>query len=177
MGGFLDCLSRNLHRLCLSAGAHFNNARLPLCACSCHLVQMSWMECQDGGDPAVAVSPRDIVYVLGEGVVCCLSGACQVLLYAASLPMRAPCFPCNAHLMHHKLPRMPFVCAEADAAASGAAPRAIAGTDTRCRGVSWGTGQFALLYEAEWKTRRSITWVRVVDRRAGRTEQGSCSAS
>ena len=49
--------------------------------------------------------------------------------------------------------------AEADAAAAGAAPRPIAGTDTRCRGVSWGTGQFALLYEAEWKNRRSITWV------------------
>lgn len=29
--------------------------------------QMSWMECQDGGDPAVQVSPRDIVYCLGAG--------------------------------------------------------------------------------------------------------------
>lgn len=31
----------------------------------CTQPQMSWMECQDGGDPAVAASPRDIVYVLG----------------------------------------------------------------------------------------------------------------
>lgn len=74
--------------------------------------EMSWMEAQDGGDPNVAVSPRDVVYVL-----------------------------------------------EADAAASGAEPRVIGGTDTRCRGVSWGNGQFALLYEAEWKNRRSVTWV------------------
>jgi hypothetical protein len=76
--------------------------------------EMSWMECQDGGDPAVAASPRDIVFVL-----------------------------------------------DADAAADPAVkPRAIAGTDMRCRGVSWGTGSFALLYEAEWKSRRSVTWVR-----------------
>jgi dipeptidyl aminopeptidase/acylaminoacyl peptidase len=74
--------------------------------------EMSWMECQDGGDPAVQVSPRDVVY-----------------------------------------------CLDADAAAAGAEPRSIAGTDFRCRGVSWGTGSFALLYEAEWKTRRSITTI------------------
>lgn len=106
--------------------------------------------------------------------------------------------------------------ADADAAAKGAEPRSIAGTDFRCRGVSWGTGarllvdvlwccagccsnaapaqvwqvvwcasvsvagcgvqlesfnfapllplhapagSFALLYEAEWKTRRSITTI------------------
>lgn len=30
--------------------------------------------------------------------------------------------------------------ADADAAAAGAEPRSIAGTDFRCRGVSWGTG-------------------------------------
>lgn len=83
--------------------------------------EMSWMECQDGGDPAVAASPRDIVYVL-----------------------------------------------DADAASDPAtAPRAIAGTDMRCRGVSWGTAQFALLYEAEWKTRRSVTWVIAPDEPEG----------
>lgn len=74
--------------------------------------EMSWMECQDGGDPAVAASPRDIVYVL-----------------------------------------------DADEAGKGADPRPIAGTDMRCRGVSWGNPDFALLYEAEWKSRRSVTWV------------------
>ena len=61
---------------------------------------MSWMECQDGGDPAVQVSPRDIVY-----------------------------------------------CLDADAAAAGAEPRAIAGTDFRCRGVSWGTGAWVTVFQ------------------------------
>ena len=143
--------------MCLSAGAHSSNAWLPLCAFACPLAQMSWMECQDGGDPAVAVSPRDIVYVLGEGVVCCLSvpvRCCLALLRSVACSL----LPTQSQPAASRT-AAPALCAEADAAASDAAPRAIAGTDTRCRGVSWGTGQFALLYEAEWKTRRSITWV------------------
>lgn len=75
--------------------------------------EMAWVECQDGGDPAVEVSPRDKVYVL-----------------------------------------------EADAARdAGCPPRCIAGTDMRCNGVAWGSADLALLYEAEWKTRRSRSWV------------------
>ena len=54
----------------------------------CHLAQMSWMECQDGGDPAVAVSPRDVVYVLGENAwVPVIAG--QVVSDAASQPLHA----------------------------------------------------------------------------------------
>jgi dipeptidyl aminopeptidase/acylaminoacyl peptidase len=75
--------------------------------------QVAWLETQDGGDPAVAVSPRDKVFVL-----------------------------------------------DADAAGDpAAAPRCIAGTDMRCGGVAWGGADLALLYEAEWKTRRSRSWV------------------
>jgi dipeptidyl aminopeptidase/acylaminoacyl peptidase len=71
--------------------------------------EISWMEAQDGGDPAVAVSPRDIVYALDAS------------------------------------------------ASSSVQPRQIAATDLRCNGVAWGSGELALLYENEWKTRRSIT--------------------
>ncbi len=56
-------------------------------------------------------------------------------------------------------PCLPFtLLPDADEAGKGAEPRPIAGTDMRCRGVSWGTSDFALLYEAEWKSRRSVTW-------------------
>lgn len=71
-----------------------------------------------------------------------------------------PCtWPAAWHSQRFHLPLLRSARADADAAGAGAEPRAIAGTDLRCRGVSWGTGDFALLYEAEWKNRRSLTWV------------------
>lgn len=74
--------------------------------------ELSWIEAQDGGDPSVKVSPRDVVY-----------------------------------------------CLDADEATTAAPKRIIAQTDLRCGGVAWGDGELALLYESEWKTRRSITWI------------------
>lgn len=61
--------------------------------------EMAWMEAQDGGDPAVAASPRDIVYTMAAD----------------------------------------------EAADPGTHPRQIAATDLRCGGVSWGTGDLALV--------------------------------
>lgn len=74
--------------------------------------ELVWVEAQDGGDPAVEASPRDVVYALG-----------------------------------------------AAEAAGDAAPRKIAGTDMRYGGITWGHGDLALLYESEWKTRWSKTWI------------------
>ena len=70
-----------------------------------------WVEAQDGGDPAVEASPRDVVYALDAGA--------------------GPLAP----------------------------PRVLAGTDMRFGGITWGHGELALLYESEWKTRRSRTWI------------------
>lgn len=122
---------------------------------------MSWIECQDGGDPAVSASPRDIVYVLGGW---CGGGAgssgsvFRRRLVISAFPPSGTVFllrPSPTRCLMFPPPRT-----DADAAADAAVqPRAIAGTDMRCRGVSWGTGSFALLYEAEWKSRRSVTWV------------------
>ena len=44
------------------------------------------------------------------------------------------------------------------AGAEGAAPRELARTEFRFRGVSWGDGALALLRESEYKTRRARTW-------------------
>lgn len=73
-----------------------------------------WAEAQDGGDPAVAISPRDVVYSLN---------------------------------------------ADAVAQDPDSQPTRIAATDTRYGGIAWGRGDLALLYESEWKNRRSKTWV------------------
>ncbi|CAD7702470.1 unnamed protein product, partial [Ostreobium quekettii] len=81
--------------------------------------QICWIEAQDGGDPAVECSPRDIVYTL-----------------------------------------------EADAAYNGTAPQELARTDFRCSGVTFCDGDLALVYEAWWKTRRSIVKVIAPDRRS-----------
>lgn len=67
-----------------------------------------WIECQDGGDPEVAVSPRDVLYQLDV---------------------------------------------EED---GGKEAQALAGTELRAGGVAWGRGDCALLYESEWKARRSV---------------------
>lgn len=48
------------------------------------------------------------------------------------------------------------VAADADAAAAGAEPRSIAGTDFRCRGVSWGTGANLAVDEVECRPRFSM---------------------
>jgi len=75
--------------------------------------EMVWVECQDGGDPSVEVSPRDVIYTLS-----------------------------------------------ADAAAQKcASPARIAATDMRYGGITWGRRDFALLYESEWKSRRTRTWI------------------
>lgn len=67
---------------------------------------------KDGGDPAVQVSPRDIVYSL-----------------------------------------------DASAAATDSTPTRLAAIDMRYGGISWGHDGLALLYESEWKARRSRTWI------------------
>jgi len=41
----------------------------------------------------------------------------------------------------------------------------LATTDLRCGGVSWCDGDLALLYESWWKTRRSVVWTLVPDKR------------
>lgn len=131
---------------------------------------MAWMEAQDGGDPAVAASPRDIVYCLGADEAAAgaepraIAGA-----PAAGAGPGAAAAP-EAGAGERLLPSGPCLAALGGAAGacctrpptpapapSGLRPRA--GTDTRCRGVAWGTADFALLYEAEWKSRRSVTWV------------------
>jgi dipeptidyl aminopeptidase/acylaminoacyl peptidase len=45
-----------------------------------------------------------------------------------------------------------------DARTPDAEPRCVAATDFRCGGVAWGRGDVALLYESEWRTRRSRVW-------------------
>lgn len=83
--------------------------------------ELVWTEAQDGGDPAVEVSPRDIVYTM----------------------------PANV-------------------AANGTGPQQLAQTDLRCGGVFWGNEDLALIYESEWKTRRSV----VSTFAPGKPEQG-----
>lgn len=78
--------------------------------------EICWMEAQDGGDPAVQVSPRDIVYCLDASTAKTSGGKTLADLR-----------------------------------------RTIAHTDLRCNGVAWGDGDFAILYESEWKTRRSVS--------------------
>lgn len=77
--------------------------------------ELVWVECQDGGDPAVEVSPRDVVYSL------------------------------NA--------------ADAVGEKGDASIRKIAGTDMRYGGITWGHGDLGILYESEWKTRKSRSWI------------------
>ena len=76
--------------------------------------ELVWTECQDGGDPAIEVSPRDIVYALS---------------------------------------------ADDAAGEQDCTPRQIAATDMRFSDITWGHGELALMYEGEWKTRRSKTWI------------------
>ena len=73
--------------------------------------EIHWVECQDGGDPNLSVSPRDIVYSLDVS-----KGGDEV-------------------------------------------PRIIAQTDLRFSGILWCDESMALLYESEWKTRTSKTWI------------------
>lgn len=77
--------------------------------------ELVWVECQDGGDPAVEISPRDVVYSLGA--------------------------------------------ADAVGQKDDATPRVIAATDMRYGGITWGHGDLAILYESEWKTRKSRSWI------------------
>ena len=79
---------------------------------------MAWMECQDGGDPAGVASPRDDVYVLPAE-----AAAAAAATAAASTRNGASATGSLA-----------------------AAARVVGGTDTRCRGVAWGTDDVALLY-------------------------------
>eukprot|EP00889_Picochlorum_renovo_P003510 jgi/Picre1/30540/NNA_005903.t1 len=72
--------------------------------------EVTWAECQDGGDPAVDVSPRDVVYSLD-----------------VSQPIKDP--------------------------------RVVGSTDMRYSGIVWCDDSFALMYESEWKTRKSRTWI------------------
>lgn len=72
--------------------------------------EVTWAECQDGGDPAVEVSPRDVVYSL-------------------------------------------------DVSQQEKEPLVVGSTDMRYSGTVWCDDSFALLYESEWKTRRSRTWI------------------
>lgn len=72
---------------------------------------ITWVECQDGGDPNVVASPRDIVYSLdfaegGDGI-----------------------------------------------------PSTLAQTDMRYGGILWCDDSMALMYESDWKTRISRTWI------------------
>ena len=50
-----------------------------------------------------------------------------------------------------------------DAEAGHAAPTPIAETNFRYAGIVWGDDSLALLYESEWKTRRSRTWILAPD--------------
>jgi len=74
---------------------------------------VTWVECKDGGDPAVQVSPRDVLFALDA----------------------------------------------ADAANPAVTPVVVGQTDMRYSGVLWCDETLALMYESEWKTRRSRTWV------------------
>ena len=76
--------------------------------------EVTWVECQDGGDPSVDVSPRDVLYGLD---------------------------------------------ASEAAEAAGTAPTILGQTDMRYSGVLWCDDSLALMYESEWKTRTSKTWV------------------
>jgi dipeptidyl aminopeptidase/acylaminoacyl peptidase len=72
---------------------------------------ISWVECQDEGDPNLPVSPRDVIYSLDLS-----EGQCAV-------------------------------------------PTVTAKTDLRFSGILWCDESLALLYESEWKTRNSKTWI------------------
>lgn len=75
--------------------------------------EMTWVECQDGGDPAVDVSPRDVLFGLDAS----------------------------------------------EAGDPSAAPTVLGQTDMRYSGVLWCDDSLALMYESEWKTRTSKTWI------------------
>lgn len=52
--------------------------------------EISWIECQDGGDPNVEVSPRDIVYTLDVQVTmspCLPHAACLLRHLSAAQPL------------------------------------------------------------------------------------------
>jgi dipeptidyl aminopeptidase/acylaminoacyl peptidase len=73
---------------------------------------VTWAECQDGGDPNVSASPRDVVYMM-------------------------------------------------DFADGGSqdAPSVIGSTNMRYGGIVWCDDSMALMFESEWKTRTSKTWI------------------
>ena len=74
---------------------------------------VTWVECKDGGDPAVEVSPRDVLYALDA----------------------------------------------TEAANPSLSPSIVGQTDMRYSGVLWCDDTLALMYESEWKTRTSRTWI------------------
>jgi hypothetical protein len=48
--------------------------------------------------------------------------------------------------------------ATADALVAGGSPRRVASTEWRCGGVAWGAADLALVYESQYRTRRSRVW-------------------
>ena len=66
--------------------------------------QISWIEAQDGGDPAVAASPRDIVYCLG-------ALACLLLLASCRRLPACPCrLPVSSGAGTPRRPPLPLPC-------------------------------------------------------------------
>ena len=145
---------------------------------------------QDGGDPAVDVSPRDIVYTLPADQASSGRGPQQLaqtdLRYAESsrtqLISHAP-KPCSSYLAstlcYPQLERHLGECRSKQVCLASSdllhMHLALAGTrfncyccyhycyyhyylgvPCRCNGIAWGSDELALLYESEWKTRRSV---------------------
>lgn len=136
--------------------------------------ELSWIEARDGGDPAVEVSPRDVVYTLpvgdaydGRATTTVAAGA------AATGGAVADASASNGHSSSSGAAAAAAPSSSSSAAAEAAAaaarvaalpPSVLATTDLRCGGVAWCDGDLALLYESWWKTRRSVIWTLSPDR-------------
>ncbi|MEW5309906.1 MAG: hypothetical protein WDW38_001749 [Sanguina aurantia] len=115
--------------------------------------EMYWVETQDGGDPAVDVNPRDIVYTLPAS--------------EAHLPSAAPTAAAtnNGNGVHPTPSHSHAPCRPPTLGASPRGdPRVIAATELRYGGIAWCDGDLALVYESWWKTRRSVVWTIAPDR-------------
>ena len=72
-------------------------------------------------------------------------------------------------------PRDALYTASAADLAAALPPTLFAGTDWRCGGVAWGAGDLALVYESQYRTRRSRVWAFAPD--AAEADPGAFAAT
>ncbi|MEW5303425.1 MAG: hypothetical protein WDW36_006118 [Sanguina aurantia] len=143
--------------------------------------EMYWVETQDGGDPAVDVNPRDIVYTLPASEAHLPSAAPTAAATAATNgngvhptpPTSAPVTPTPTPTADVStsppsagpvtLPP-PVPAPRPSEPTPAGTPRVIAATELRYGGIAWCDGDLALVYESWWKTRRSVIWTIAPDR-------------